>query len=192
MLPYLQKSIDLAPQLRHEMATVDLAVYRISEQDARLSEAGADHARASYEQEMRKLEEHPDLRHLPRWYFDVTDAFGQMNWHRNVVRRYEQQQAGSGLSLPVELHIVRLGDIVFATNPFEYYLDYGIQIKVRSPAVQTFLVQLTRASTYLPSPRSIVGGSYGSVPGSFKVGPEGGQQLAEYTVGAMRSLWDKE
>lgn len=85
--------------------------------------------------------------------------------------------------------MIRIGDIVFATNPFEYYVDYGVQIKVRSPAVQTFLVQLAGEGTYVPSPRSVSGGGYGSVPASNVIGTEGGQQLAEYTVSAIRSLW---
>ena len=40
--------------------------------------------------------------------------------------------------MPVEVHIIRIGDVVIATNPFELYLDYGMRIKGRSPAVQTF------------------------------------------------------
>jgi hypothetical protein len=32
-------------------------------------------------------------------------------------------------SQTVVIHGVRIGDVVFATNPFEYYLDYGIMIK---------------------------------------------------------------
>ena len=189
MLPHISSSIDDTAQLRHEVTTVDLTLYRLTDEDAMSSRIEANTAQEWYERELLKLVEDPNIKRTPRWYFDVTNAFGQMNWHRNVVRRYEEQQAGSGLSIPAEVHILRLGEIAIATNPFEYYLDYGIQIKVRSPATQTFLIQLTRASTYLPSPRSIAGGSYGSIPGSYKVGPEGGQQLAEYTVDMIRSLW---
>lgn len=43
---------------------------------------------------------------------------------------------------PIEIHVVRIGDIAIATNPFELYLDYGIRINGRSPAIQTFVVQL--------------------------------------------------
>ena len=31
--------------------------------------------------------------------------------------------------VPVEVHVLRLGDVAMATNPFELFLDYGIQIK---------------------------------------------------------------
>ena len=80
----------------------------------------------------------------------------------------------------------------FATNPFEYYLDFGIQIKVKSPALQTFVVQLAGPGTYIPSRRAAAGGGYGAVPASNPVGPEGGEVLADYTVGKIRALWNRE
>lgn len=60
---------------------------------------------------------------------------------RRVLQRYDIQNGMP--TLPTQLHIVRLGDVAFATNRFELFLDYGIRIKARSPAVQTFVVQLT-------------------------------------------------
>jgi len=51
-----------------------------------------------------------------------------------------------------EVHIIKLGSIAIATNPFELYLDYGNQIKARSRAEQTFVVQLScGAESYLPT-----------------------------------------
>ena len=91
--------------------------------------------------------------------------------------------------MPTECHFVRLGDIAFASNPYEYFLDYGIQIKLRSPFIQTFLVQLAGAGSYVPSPRAAAGGGYGAVAASCPVGPEGGQVLADETVTQLRELF---
>ena len=113
-----------------------------------------------------------------------------MKWLQEVAKRYKRQKTES--TMPAEVHVVRLGDVAMATCPFEYYLDFGIQIKVRSPAVQTFLVQLAGKGTYVPSPRSVQGGGYGSIPANNPVGPEGGQQLADYIVKTMRFLWGRE
>ena len=85
--------------------------------------------------------------------------------------------------------MLRLGDLAVATNPFEYYLDFGIRIKARSPAAQTLLVQLAGGGTYCPSPRSLAGGGYGSLPASNPVGPEGGKVLVERTVEVIDKLW---
>jgi len=60
--------------------------------------------------------------------------------------------------MPVEIHVIRLGDMAIATNRFELYLDFGIRIKARSKAVQTFVVQLAGPSFWraavsnVPSP----------------------------------------
>ena len=89
----------------------------------------------------------------------------------------------------MELHVLRLGELAIATNPFEYYLDFGVFIKARSPAVQTMLVQLAGGGSYCPSRRSLAGGGYGSLPASNPVGPEGGRKLAERTIEVLLGLW---
>jgi len=57
-----------------------------------------------------------------------------------VLDRFELQKTQP--TMPVEVHVIRLGDMAIATNRFELYLDFGIRIKARSKAVQTFVVQL--------------------------------------------------
>lgn len=104
-----------------------------------------------------------------------------------VKERYERQQHNP--FVPVEIHAVRVGDAAFATNPFELYLDFGVYIKARSPAVHTFLVQLCGQGGYVPSARSVAGGGYGSVPASNVVGPEGGRKLADETIAMLLELW---
>ena len=83
---------------------------------------------------------------------------------------------------PTEIHVVRLGDMVIATNPFELFLDYGLRIKARSCAEQTMLVQLTGRGFYLPSARAVAGGGYGAMPAVSAVGPEGGKMLVAKTL----------
>ena len=112
---------------------------------------------------------------------------------RRVLARHEAQQEQP--LIPMELHAVRLGDVAFATNRFELFLDYGIRIKARSPAVQTFLVQLTANEgwdgTYLPSERAVANRGYGGGVYDNEVGPEGGKVIVEETVKVLRELWDE-
>lgn len=93
-------------------------------------------------------------------------------------------------SFQAELHALRLGDAVVVTNPFELYLDFGLQIKARSRAAQTIVVQLAGGSgMYLPTERAVQGGHYGAHPVVAPVGPEGGRELVEATLGAVSELF---
>jgi len=90
---------------------------------------------------------------------------------------------------PIEFHILRLGDIAIATNPFELYLDYGIRMKARSPAALTFLVQTAcQQAGYLPTAKGVKGGGYSA--DKFVVGPEGGQVLVNQTVKLIKEMWN--
>ncbi len=112
-------------------------------------------------------------------------------WHQTVVERYEAQKAGTEGPFKMELHVLRLGDVAIATNCFELFTDYGVQMKARSPAVQTFVIQLVCSGGYLPTERAVRGGGYSAVIQSSRVGPEGGQMLVDHTVRAIEELWKK-
>jgi hypothetical protein len=114
----------------------------------------------------------------------------RMRWNQAVIDRFEQQTADS--TFEMELHALRLGDVAIATNVFELFTDYGIQMKARSPALQTFVIQLAGPGSYLPSQRAVSGGGYSAIVQSSRVGPEGGQALVDRTVAEIESLWEKK
>ena len=112
-----------------------------------------------------------------------------------AVTRYEEMKQGLNVFQSITMHIIRLGDIAFATNPFELYLDYGLRIKARSPAIQTFIVQLAdkgceSGGTYLPSKRAEDGGGYGATVYCNQVGSKGGQELVDASVAELDKLWE--
>jgi hypothetical protein len=109
-------------------------------------------------------------------------------WYQKVVDRYRVQEQESTLS--VEVHALRIGDVAIVTNPFELFLDYGVQMQGRSKALQTFVLQLTNGSSgYLATERAVKGGSYSAVVASNLVGPEGAQVLVDRSVELINSLW---
>jgi len=90
---------------------------------------------------------------------------------------------------PTEIHVIRLGDIAIATNPFELFVDYGLMIKAKSKAILTFIVELScRNSGYLPTARARLGGGYSAE--NILVGPEGGIRLVGETVKLINLLWE--
>jgi hypothetical protein len=112
-----------------------------------------------------------------------------MVWYKSVIDRHESQKKNPYYNM--ELHVIRLGDVAICTNPFELFTDYGIRIKARSRALQTFVIQLTGAGTYVPTEKAVRGGGYSAIVQSNRVGPEGGQVLVDKTVEYINSLWDK-
>lgn len=89
----------------------------------------------------------------------------------------------------MEFNILRIGDIGICTNSFELFTDYGIQIKARSKALQTFIIQLAGPGMYLPTERAVKGGHYSAIVQSNRVGPEGGEILVDSTLEILNSLW---
>jgi len=187
ILPAVEKDIQWEPVFAHRAETLHLSRRALTENDVREASAEADDLRKKYESCLTDLEAHPEKKLEPRWYVDVTYAYNRMQWCQGVASRFAIQKASPTLS--TELHVVRLGDVAFATNPFEYYLDYGQRIKARSLSTQTFLVQLAGPGTYLPPERSISDTCYGTMAASTPIGPEGGQQIVEQTLNVIETLW---
>ena len=93
---------------------------------------------------------------------------------------------------PTEVHVIRLGSIAIATNPYELFLDFGNQIKARSLAEQTFLIQLCCGSEgYLPTKKAEAGGHYSAFVSSGHVGHIGGEQLVRQTLQDINGMFSE-
>jgi len=111
---------------------------------------------------------------------DYNDA-AKLQRYVGILQRMKAQDKYD--TLDTEVHIMRLGTIAIATNPFELFLNYGNQIKARSLAEQTFLIQLANgAEGYLPTEKAEQGGHYSAFISSGQVGHEGGDQLVRETL----------
>lgn len=116
--------------------------------------------------------------------------YRRMKWYEATVSRFERQKTDPNPTLEMELHVVRIGDAVVCTNQFELFTDFGIRIKARSKAVQTFVIQLAGPGTYLPTEKAVRGGHYSAIVQSNLVGPKGGQVLVDRTVELIDSMWE--
>ena len=119
---------------------------------------------------------------------DFNDA-ARLQVHLGILRRAELQEI---LDIhPTEVHVIRLGSIAIATNPYELFLDYGNQIKARSLAEQTFLIQLCCGSEgYLPTKKAEDGGHYSAFVSSGHVGHIGGEQLVRETLQDINGMFN--
>ena len=107
-----------------------------------------------------------------------------------VVARYEVQEKQP--TITSDIHVVRIGNIAFATNRFELYMDYQHRIQARSPFEQTFIVQLVTgpngAGSYLATERGEANKGYSASPYCNQVSPNGGQQLVEETLKILEGM----
>ncbi|MBM3234871.1 hypothetical protein FJZ31_01100 [Candidatus Poribacteria bacterium] len=173
VIPFAKSDIRTDVPFKHIVQEINLPVRKVTEKEL-------ERAKLEYERLMQKQP------------FDKNSGdFLVMRRAESIIDRYEFTDARSGLSerqetfRQIEFHVIRLGDIAIATNPFEMFLDFGLRIKARSKALQTFIVQLACTCTwgeYLPTAKAVAGGGYGAEVVSNLVGPEGGQMLVEQTV----------
>lgn len=154
--------------LRHETMTLDLPLRKAT--------------MAEYHHAVREMEYYV-AQNRDKEIFDFEDM-GKMHVHAGTILRYRRQQYEE--TVPIELHVVRLGDVAFVTNPFELFLDYGNYIKARSPFAQTFVAQLCCGSLgYLPTAKAEKGGHYSAYISSGNVGHEGGDLLVRKTLAEL-------
>ncbi len=202
VLPFMKDHIDRAPVLEYRVEQVALPRRTLTEEDIKTPrsthhrpeletvEQAYDRLLGEYRNIRQELEEHPERKEKSGWYGPLTAVFWRLARASRVLDRFELQKTEP--TMPVEVHVIRIGDMAIATNPFELYLDYGMQIKARSKAVQTFVVQLAGRGSYLPTARSVAGGAYGAIPESTEIGPEGGHVLVEETLKMIASLWTEK
>lgn len=157
-------------EFSHKVINMQLPLRRASLKDANIAK--------------KAIKEYLNEKECDIDYNDVAS----LQIHLGILRRFELQEKLD--TLTTEVHIIRLGSIVFATNPFELFLDFGNQIKARSSAEQTFIVQLANgAEGYLPTAKAESNGHYSAFIGSGQVGHAGGEQLVRETLQNIREMF---
>jgi len=157
--------------LIHKTMSVDLPVRRVS-----ITE---------YNNAQRELNEYIKNK---QGDFDYNDG-AKLHIYAGILGRYEYQQTNDIQT--IEIHVVRFDNIAFATNPFELFLNYGNQIKARSKAEQTFLIQLAGGSFgYLPTKKAEEGSHYSAYITSGITGHQGGELLVRKTVEEINGMWN--
>lgn len=108
-----------------------------------------------------------------------------------IVEKYEKQAEHPVIG--TRIFAVRIGDIAFATNRYELYMDYMHRIQARSPFIQTFVVQLAgdEYGGYLPTKRGYENKGYSASMFDNRVSYEGGQEIVELTLEALSKLSDE-
>ena len=188
VLPYVENQITWDPVINYVSEKVELSRRLISMKEVNDAQIYSEKWKKKYDELLTEIENTTGSKDKPEWSKNLSIAYSRTKKGRSVKSRDELEKIEPKLT--VELNVLRIDDVVIATNPFELYLDYGMRIKAQSPAIQTFLVQLAGDGTYVPTSRSIKGGAYGAVPSSTLIGSEGGQELVEKTLELINKVWE--
>jgi hypothetical protein len=97
--------------------------------------------------------------------------------------------AGVGDRLPVEVHVIALGeDVAIVCLPGEVFVDLGLAVKRASPFRTTLVVELANCveTMYVPTRAACAGGGY-EVTNSA-VAPGSGEMLVEAAVRLLRDV----
>ncbi len=92
---------------------------------------------------------------------------------------------------PAEVQVLRIGDLAWVALPGEFFVEFGLEIKKRSPARVTFVVGLANGSVgYVPTEEAFAQGGYEPTPWRFsRLAPEAGRMCVESAVRQLRNLF---
>lgn len=192
-----QKSIQTSVPFKHVVKELDLPSRKYTEAEYLKAQKIANEILArepkdpnspetAWNRFLKETHDNEKIKEYGPWDNKNSD-FGILKPYQAIMEYYKQQDKNPIYKM--ELHVIRLGDIAIATNPFELYSDFGSRMMGRSKAKQTFVVQLASGdyASYLPTERAIKGGGYSAT--ITPVGPDGGTVLVNETVSTINELW---
>lgn len=190
--PFAARNIASDIVFRHQVKNIQIPTRVISEAEYKKALALVQKIKAAeaapgiaWGRFLKEVKENEQTQRYGPWDSKTSD-YGWLRPMEIVVQQYEDKERGEYYDY--ELHVLRIGDIAIASNPFELFVDFGFAITARSKARQTFIVQFSGDSGgYLPTQRALDGGGYSAMANN--IGPAGGKVLVEETVAAINAIW---
>ena len=189
-----KKNIKNEAVVRHNAVRAELPIRRVAYEEFRTAMVAYERleqqnsTEKAFAEFCSEVKDNEKIAGRPGPYDDKKRHFVQIRNNEAVVNRYRNEQEKTGVEF--EYHLIRIGDIAMATNPFELFLAYGLMIKARSPAVQTFIVQLCCGEEgYLPTKTAEDHGGYGGLIINGMVGSEGGKKFVDDTISEIQELF---
>ncbi|HOK80763.1 MAG TPA: hypothetical protein PK303_08260 [bacterium] len=110
-----------------------------------------------------------------------------LNW--SILKLYEEYKNKSYEEIPVGA--IRIDNCAIATIPYEYYCQFGIDIRRRSPAQVTLIAQLANGwYGYCPTIYGVLGGGYSGMTIYWtRHQPEAGYIVADACCRLLYQLW---
>ena len=171
------------------------------------TEVPVDHELLTLDLEKRKItaEEAEECRQRIRWLDEAIEngtPEEKEKWRLNGraararnntgIKLYETQEKEP--TIPMRMHVARIGDVAFATCRFELYMDFMHRLQARSPFIQTFFVELAGENgfNYLATKRAQENVGYSASMFCNKVSADAGQAIVEAALKSMNEMKAKD
>ena len=187
------RAVEAAPVLKHEKLSVTVprrkvTAAQVAEAEKALAEARKTKSDEAAWDEFLVVVRKNEATGGPGPYDDKEMDFISREINKAIVLRGKDQVEQPDLTF--EMHVCRIGDVAFATCPFELYLAYGQSIKARSRAKQTFVVEQCGGTYgYVPTPAAETARGYGGGVNNGQIGHEGAFKLCDAAVAAINRLF---
>ena len=184
---WARKDIKTDVKVAHKVTMMELERYMITDEDLTTAKEGL----AAQMAKPMQITDDP-VQDLIENSKTLSNRFRFMG----VIQRSEDQKVKA--TIPTEVHVLHIGDVAFASNPFELYMDFQHRIQARSPFEQTFIVQLCGqpngavSPSYLCTERAFEGRGYSAIVYSIQVSHVGGQTMVDETVKQLKELYEEK
>ena len=187
------RAVEAAPVLKHEKMSVTVPRRKVTAEQVAAAEKALAEARktksdkATWDEFLAVVHKN-EATGGPGPYDDKEMDFINREINKAIVQRGKDQIERPDLTF--EMHVCRIGDVAFATCPFELYLAYGQSIKARSRAKQTFVVEQCGGTYgYVPTPAAEEARGYGGGVNNGEIGHEGAFKLCDVAVDGINGMF---
>lgn len=181
---WARKDIKTDIPVRHKKLVMALERRRITEEEKQWCEENL--------QLLKNMEPRPEELSPQEYRLQQSRHNSRVNRNQRGLDRYYDVPKDPTIDVPH--HMVRIGDVAFATTRVELFIDFMHRLQARSPFLQTFVVQLAGAphGSYLATRRGMEAKGYSASMFCCVFSPEAGQQWVETTLEALNELKDEK
>lgn len=120
-------------------------------------------------------------------------AIARLGWRPESFETAKLNAAKGPRTRTAPINAARIGPLALASNPGELFVEWGIEIKKRSPFPHTFVCELTNDWIgYQPTPQGFEHEGYETLAGVNFVSLEGIQLQVDAAVELLEELWDQD
>jgi hypothetical protein len=162
-----------SPRIRIASRQVELGIRKID--DTRVQEAQAVRAQG-------------DVVYRPDLTTEERAAYREWVYANEVLLLAEQSRQSP--TMRAEVQAIAIGDAAFVSAPGELFVEFGLEIKRRSPFLHTYIAGMGNGCVgYIPTRRAFQHGGYETrLARTSKLVPEAGELLTESAVSLLAQL----